>query len=172
MAGIYSRGVADAEEAEHSHNIPVHQPFSLAHTYDHSAAQLDDSEETAEQRSARLAGYYARGTVAAEEAEHGHTIPVHKKSTLAYTYDHVKTQLDSNLGYEWGKFNDGVGEPDHVPKETNKSTSPLERAFTPKDTEESRKLATDNEHTRVVPLPEGTLVGQDSDDCEPAHIAC
>jgi hypothetical protein len=24
MAGVYKRGVSDAEEAEHSHNIPVH----------------------------------------------------------------------------------------------------------------------------------------------------
>jgi hypothetical protein len=118
---------------------------------------LNDSEETPEQRSARLGGYYSRGIVAADEAEHGHTIPVHKKSTLAYTYDHVKTQLDSSLGYEYGKFNDGVGEPDHVPKETNPSTNPpFDRAFTPKDTEVARGLSNVNEHSRVI--PEGSLV--------------
>ena len=131
LAGVYKRGVADAEEAEHSHNIPVHQPFSLSYTYDHVAAQTDDSEETPEQRTARLAGYYSKGVVAAEEAEHSHNIPVHKKSTLSYTYDHVNTQLGSNQGYEWGKFNDGVGEPEHVPKETNKPSNGWERAFTP-----------------------------------------
>jgi len=92
-----------------------------------------------------MAGVHSKGVAAAEEAEHGHTIPVHKKSTLAYTYDHVKTQLDSNLGYEYGKFNDGVGEPDHVPKETNPATNaPFDRAFTPKDTEAARKAAEEN----------------------------
>jgi hypothetical protein len=37
MAGVYKTGVSDAEEAEHSHNIPVHKPFSLSYTYDHVA---------------------------------------------------------------------------------------------------------------------------------------
>lgn len=40
--------MADHAEAQHSHSIPVHQPFSLAYTYDHVAAQTEDSEETAE----------------------------------------------------------------------------------------------------------------------------
>jgi hypothetical protein len=35
MAGVFKKGVSDAEEAEHSHNIPVHKPFSLSYTYDH-----------------------------------------------------------------------------------------------------------------------------------------
>jgi hypothetical protein len=90
---------------------------------------------------------------------------VHKKSTLSYTYDHVNTQLGSNHGYEWGKFNDGVGEPEHVPNETNKPSNGWERAFTPKDTEVARADATENEHARVI--PEGSLVEQDGDEKEP-----
>jgi hypothetical protein len=37
MAGAYKRGVSDAEEAEHSNDVPVHKPFSLSYTYDHVA---------------------------------------------------------------------------------------------------------------------------------------
>jgi len=71
LAGIYARGVADAEEAEHSHNLPIHQPFSLAHTYDHAATQLEDEGEdnrahdirqkegeTKAERKARMEGVY------------------------------------------------------------------------------------------------------------------
>jgi len=47
---------------------------------------MDDKEETPAQRTARLAGYYDKGVVAAEEAEHSHSVPAHKKSTLSYTY--------------------------------------------------------------------------------------
>lgn len=39
---------------------------------------------------------YNKGIAAAESAEHGHTVPAHKKSTLAYTYDHVNTQLEND----------------------------------------------------------------------------
>ena len=44
MTGIYDKAVVAAEEAEHSHNIPIHKPFSLSYTY----AQLNDvdAEET------------------------------------------------------------------------------------------------------------------------------
>lgn len=85
---------------------------------------------------------------------------------MAYTYDHVKTQLDSNLGYEYGKFNDNVGEPEHVPKETNPSTNaPFDRAFTPADTKTSRKLSDDNQHARVI--PEGSLVQEEPVTPEP-----
>jgi len=47
---------------------------------------MDDKDETPAQRTARLGGYYARAVPDAEEAEHSHSIPVHKKSTLSYTY--------------------------------------------------------------------------------------
>jgi len=33
MKGVYDRAVPAAEEAEHSHNIPVHKPWSLSTSY-------------------------------------------------------------------------------------------------------------------------------------------
>jgi hypothetical protein len=77
-------------EAEHSNSVPVHKPFSLSYTY---AQTGYDSEETPEQRSARMGEVYNKGVASAETAEHSHKIPVHKKSTLAYTYDHTNVQL-------------------------------------------------------------------------------
>jgi len=106
LAGIYKRGVADAEEAEHKHTVPQHQPFSLSYTYDHVATQLDDedenrpkdirqkADETKAQRRSRLADVYKRGVADAEEAEHSHNLPVHKPFSLSHTYDHVAAQTE------------------------------------------------------------------------------
>ena len=63
----------------------MHQPFSLAYTYDHVATQLGDDEEenrphdirqkegeTKAERRARLAGVYERGMKDHAEAQHSH----------------------------------------------------------------------------------------------------
>ena len=85
MTGIYDKAVVAAEEAEHSHSIPIHKPFSLSYTY----SQLDDNigtEETPAERRSRMTGIYDKAVVAAEEAEHSHNIPIHKPFSLSYTY--------------------------------------------------------------------------------------
>ena len=42
MTGVYDRAIPAAEEAEHSHDIPIHKPFSLSYTYAQTGSDLEN----------------------------------------------------------------------------------------------------------------------------------
>ena len=84
----------EAEAAEHSHELPIHKPFSLSTSYfaqlgdegDRLVKDLREPEETKAQRKSRMTAVYDKAVIAAEDAEHSHQLPIHKPWSLATSY--------------------------------------------------------------------------------------